>query len=196
MPSSRQLIQFYQATRFTIPNNSNVNPEDVELLNNPKYLSLMKKPLWQTNEISARRLEEGSFCQRRFDGKSGYCLLAYQCLHAIKEFRVHGITIDVCTYRRKIPVICCPLDTKDIELTGKRLSLRSKQIIPIKCYLIFPFSECEEYNENFKSVKDKNPTEFSGKKCVASIPLIVGGELTNSGEYPHMVSLFLSTLII
>lgn len=159
-------IQLYQTTRFTVPN----NPND-DLL---KMSFIKGKPVNKANEmISLKRLEEGSFCKRRFDGKSGYCILAYQCLHAIKEFRVHGIPIDICTHRRKIPVICCALDTKEMESTGKRLSSR----------------KCDEYNEHFKSVTNKNPDEFSGKKCVASMPLIVGGEPTTSGEYPHMAAL-------
>lgn len=41
-----------------------------------------------------QRKEEGSFCRRSFDGRSGYCILAYQCLHVIREYRVHGTKID------------------------------------------------------------------------------------------------------
>lgn len=70
------------------------------------------------------RREEGAFCRRSFDGRSGYCILAYQCLHVIREYRVHGTKIDICTYRRNIPVICCPLADKHID--DQRISAQSK----------------------------------------------------------------------
>lgn len=70
------------------------------------------------------RREEGSFCRRSFDGRSGYCILAYQCLHVIREYRVHGTKIDICTYRKNIPVICCPLADKHID--DQRISAQSK----------------------------------------------------------------------
>lgn len=166
-PLDYPLFQSYQTTRLTYSNNSNVNSAQLELykisLNNGR----------KTNEISSERLEVGSLCRRKFDGKSGYCLLAYQCLHTVKEFREHGVKIDVCSYLKRVAVICCPLDKKQLEPKEKRLSLR----------------KCEEYNEQFKNVIDKDPKEFSGKKCVASVPLIVGGELTQTGEYPHMAAL-------
>lgn len=71
-----------------------------------------------------QRKEEGSFCRRSFDGRSGYCILAYQCLHVIREYRVHGTKIDICTYRKNIPVICCPLADKHID--DQRISAQSK----------------------------------------------------------------------
>lgn len=71
-----------------------------------------------------QRKEEGEFCRRSFDGRSGYCILAYQCLHVIREYRLQGIAIDICTYRKNIPVICCPLADKHIE--EQRISAQSK----------------------------------------------------------------------
>lgn len=47
--------------------------------------------------------------------------------------------------------------------------------------------ECQEYHEAVRGIKLGLPRNFSGKMCVASIPLIVGGEITQRDEYPHMV---------
>ncbi|XP_075146071.1 snake isoform X2 [Haematobia irritans] len=118
-----------------------------------------------------QRQEEGSFCRRSFDGRSGYCILAYQCLHVIREYRVHGTKIDICTYRRNIPVICCPLADKHID--DQRISAQ----------------KCQDYHEAVRGIKLGMPRSLSGKMCVASVPLIVGGEITRSEEYPHMAAL-------
>ncbi|XP_037819911.1 serine protease snake [Lucilia sericata] len=118
-----------------------------------------------------QRKEEGAFCRRSFDGRSGYCILAYQCLHVIREYRVHGTKIDICTYRKNIPVICCPLADKHID--DQRISAQ----------------KCQEYHEAVRGIKLGLPRHLSGKMCVASIPLIVGGEITQREEYPHMAAL-------
>ncbi|XP_053947022.1 serine protease snake [Anastrepha ludens] len=115
--------------------------------------------------------QEGSFCRRSFDGRSGYCILAYQCLHAIKDHRKHGTKIDICTYERNLPVICCPLAGKHVE----------PQSISAK--------KCQQYNDVLQGVKFNVPREFSGKTCVPSLPMIVGGRVVNEGEYPHMAAL-------
>lgn len=72
----------------------------------------------------AQTLPEGAFCRRSFDGRSGYCILAYQCLHVIREYRVHGTRIDICTHRNNVPVICCPLADKHVQ--AQRISATSK----------------------------------------------------------------------
>lgn len=137
-----------------------------------------------------QRKEEGSFCRRSFDGRSGYCILAYQCLHVIREYRIHGTKIDTCTYRKNIPVICCPLADKHID--DQRISAQSKWfnklVTEYKICNIFFLTECQEYHEAVRGIKLGLPRPFSGKMCVPSIPLIVGGEITQSEKYPHMVN--------
>ncbi|XP_037943720.1 serine protease snake-like [Teleopsis dalmanni] len=123
------------------------------------------------NENAPLRREEGSFCRRQFDGRGGYCILAYQCLHVIREYRMHNIKIDVCTYRKSIPVICCPLSDKHVD--HERISAK----------------KCQEYHEVIRNVKIGQLRNFSGRTCVPSVPMIVGGHLTSTVEYPHMAAL-------
>ncbi|XP_034663904.1 serine protease snake isoform X1 [Drosophila subobscura] len=117
-------------------------------------------------------LHEGAFCRRSFDGRSGYCILAYQCLHVIREYRVHGTRIDICTHRSNVPVICCPLADKHV--LAQRISA----------------TKCQEYNPATRRLQlaDAGRT-FSGKQCVSSVPLIVGGTPTRHGLFPHMAAL-------
>ncbi|XP_055851412.1 serine protease snake-like isoform X2 [Episyrphus balteatus] len=177
-----QLAQYYQTTKFTIPKwtgkeNSN---KPIELsfqgLNNKLIQTTFKGTyLTTTDSIESKTTkEEGSFCRRSFDNESGYCLMAYQCLHVIREYRLHGTKIDICTYRKNIPIICCPLAAKDVE------DPRSRRLSALKC---------EEYHEKAKGTKFGMIRKFSGKFCEQSIPMIVGGEATQSGEYPHMAAL-------
>lgn len=92
--------------------------DDIELENDiiPTTVLLSKQNKYQ-------HMEEGQFCRRKFDGRSGYCILAYQCLHVIREYRFHGVKIDICTYRKNIPVVCCPLAGKHTE--DQRISIQS-----------------------------------------------------------------------
>ena len=171
----------------TFPNNLQTNPTALDLtlippnpvpMLNPNPLANsegMQISLASQNEKNPlglpERQYEGSFCRRSFDGRSGYCIVAYQCLHVIKEFRVHGTKIDVCTYRKNIPVICCTLADKHID--DQRLSAK----------------KCQEYQEAVRGIKLEDARNFSGKLCMSSMPMIVGGEIANQGEYSHMVNI-------
>ncbi|XP_055904363.1 serine protease snake [Eupeodes corollae] len=154
-----QLAQYYQTTKFTIP----------KWTNDGTYATITSDKI-----VTKASKEEGAFCRRSFDNESGYCLVAYQCLHVIREYRLHGTKIDICTYRKNIPIICCPLAAKDIEDPNtRRISAR----------------KCEEYHESAKGTKFGIIRQFSGKFCEQSIPMIVGGKVTQNGEYPHMAAL-------
>lgn len=81
-----------------------------------------------------------------------------------------------------------------------RISSQSKlnEYTLIQIFMIdFTISECEEYSQLTEhklafSPLIVNPTvvELSVSKCDYSTPLIVGGEKTRPGEFPHMVNPF------
>lgn len=58
-------------------------------------------------------------------------------------------------------------------------------------YNLFYQIECVEYHSTVDEVHFDVPRLYSGKKCVPSVPLIVGGKLTRRNEYPEMVLLLL-----
>ncbi|XP_061394423.1 LOW QUALITY PROTEIN: serine protease snake [Musca vetustissima] len=116
------------------------------------------------------RREEGAFCKRSFDGRSGYAFWHISvCMSS--ENIVYMAQIDVCTYRRNIPVICCPLADKHID--DQRISAQ----------------KCQEYHDEVRGIRLGLPRVLSGKMCVSSVPLIVGGQVTRSEDYPHMAAL-------
>lgn len=162
-----QLGQYYQTTKYTIPQWSGTYMTD--LLESQSTSSSSA-----TTKTTSMSKEEGSFCRRSFDNEGGYCLLAYQCLHAIREYRLYGTKIDICKYRKNIPIICCPLALKDLQDPKKKRISAQK---------------CEEYHANVKGTRFGQMRQFSGKFCEQSIPMIVGGEPTQNGEYPHMAAL-------
>ncbi|XP_067618713.1 serine protease snake isoform X2 [Eurosta solidaginis] len=211
--SSPQLFQYYETTKYTISrpwrgktNNFDIQPEplngfnertkspNTDVTNNvangydttsdidqslsitqtnpfPNIDNFQMGDITENQIHATTELEEGSFCRRSFDGRSGYCILSYQCLHVMRDFREHGVKIDICTYRRNIPVICCPLAEKHVE----------PQSISAK--------KCQQYNSDIKGVKFDIPQKFSGKTCIPSLPMIVGGQIVNEEEYPHMAAL-------
>ncbi|KAH8340519.1 hypothetical protein KR059_000426, partial [Drosophila kikkawai] len=173
-------ITNYQTTKYSIPelwmepeqtpsDGEDVQDHDLELAE-----SSFKFDDDSTEERTPASAEyrEGAFCRRSFDGRSGYCILAYQCLHVIREYRVHGTRIDICTHRNNVPVVCCPLADKHV--LAQRISA----------------TKCQEYNAATRRLQlaDTGRT-FSGKQCVPSVPLIVGGVPTRHGLFPHMAAL-------
>ncbi|XP_017468720.1 PREDICTED: serine protease snake isoform X1 [Rhagoletis zephyria] len=156
-------------TALTAPNNQFFQLQPNSHVNNTDVYNIMDKR--KNEKVTPTKRPEGSFCRRSFDGRAGYCILAHQCLHVIKEYREHGTKIDLCTHRQNVPVICCPLAEKQLETQ----SISAKK--------------CQQYNDIIEGVKFDIHRTFSGKTCVPSLPLIVGGQVTNEGEYPHMAAL-------
>lgn len=107
--SKRGLYQYYKSVNY-FHDYTQSNDQTQLFANNKRNNNFI------TFRDDEKFLNEGSFCKRSIDGRSGYCILAYKCLHIVREFRKHGTKIDVCTYSNKIPVICCPLEEKDISL--------------------------------------------------------------------------------
>ncbi|XP_055381466.1 serine protease snake [Condylostylus longicornis] len=119
----------------------------------------------------------GSACQRRVDNKNGFCLFAHQCLHIVREFRVHGIQLDICSYQGSVPIICCPRENKFINENNNETQRISAK-------------KCAEYNNfGMELLKPSERANHLIKKCEFSVPLIVGGEETLLGEYPHMAAI-------
>ncbi|ALC47459.1 snk [Drosophila busckii] len=175
-PQTFELIN-YQTTKYTLtelwPQTAAAGAAREESEQNGDLAeSFLKFDDVDDKERSAQSLQEGSFCRRSFDGRSGYCILAYQCLHVIREYRVHGTRIDICTHRNNVPVICCPLADKHVQ---------TQRISAIKC---------KEYHSEVKGLPLGDAARrFSGKQCVPSVPLIVGGQPTRHALYPHMTAL-------
>ncbi|XP_017867786.1 PREDICTED: serine protease snake isoform X2 [Drosophila arizonae] len=167
----------YQTTKYTLPELWPQEPSATGAAEREQQDELSESSLKFDNDEElrpgpARTLQEGAFCRRSFDGRSGYCIVAYQCLHIIREYRVHGTPIDICTHRNNVPVICCPLAEKHVQ--SQRISA----------------TKCQEYNSATKGLRLGDTGRiFSGKQCVPSVPLIVGGTPTLHALFPHMTAL-------
>ncbi|XP_064552795.1 serine protease snake isoform X1 [Drosophila montana] len=169
----------YQTTKYTYPEHwpqeaaaSDAAASKREKQTEPSDSSFKFDNDDELQSGETKSLQEGAFCRRSFDGRSGYCILAYQCLHVIREYRLHGTRVDVCTHRNNVPVICCPLADKHVE--AQRISA----------------TKCQEYNSATRDLRLSDTGRgFSGKQCVSSVPLIVGGTPTLHALFPHMTAL-------
>lgn len=72
-------------------------------------------------------LTENDQCSSEFTGDNGVCVEGNKC----KEFKTHRDNLKICSFRGKIPLVCCPtIDGRDLVKSGdisvKRISARSK----------------------------------------------------------------------
>lgn len=72
-------------------------------------------------------LIENDQCSSKFTGDNGVCVEANKC----KEFKTQRNNLKICSFRGKIPLVCCPAtDVSDLVKSGdfsvKRISARSK----------------------------------------------------------------------
>ena len=77
-------------------------------------------------------LIENDQCSSEFTGDNGVCVEASNC----EEFKTHRNKLKICSFRDKIPLVCCPaVDAWDLgksgEISRNRISARSKIIVDI-----------------------------------------------------------------
>ncbi|CRL05174.1 CLUMA_CG018012, isoform A [Clunio marinus] len=135
---------------------------------------------------------EGDSCVRKYDNSPGICRSVRRCPKVREDYN-YGVPLTICSYLNGEPTVCCPLT--DVASGGSVWSSRpnsnslndNRRISEIKC---------EEYAEltkekvyiNGLSLLTQNQV-LSLTKCDTTVPLIVGGEKTKKGEYPHMAAI-------
>nr|CAA28197.1 unnamed protein product [Drosophila melanogaster]prf//1211336A snake gene [Drosophila melanogaster] len=166
----------YQTTKYTIPEvwkeqpvqaiGEDVDDQDTE--DEESYLKFGDDAEVRTSVSEG--LHEGRFCRRTFDGRSGYA--SWPISGSTSSESIGCMAIDICTHRNNVPVICCPLADKHV--LAQRISA----------------TKCQEYNAAARRLHLTDTVRtFSGKQCVPSVPLIVGGTPTRHGLFPHMAAL-------
>lgn len=151
----------------------------------------------------------GDSCQVARTGGSGICQFLEECPVAIKDISEHILFPAKCGYADGKEIICCAISPGQRSTTTtqapkfpNRISAKSINVFHLKCYFIlfqhffvFFFLECLEYkNAAYEQVSisvgfNERPIVHKVLRCpISTVPLIVGGELAHSKEFPHMVS--------
>ncbi|CAO1431447.1 unnamed protein product [Diamesa serratosioi] len=125
---------------------------------------------------------EGDACNRNHDGSSGICRKVEDCPKVREEYNA-GISLTICAYINRKPIVCCPTSGENVvqpQKTGEKISLQ----------------KCVEYAKHVKKEFTINPLILNAQshtvsvsQCDYSTALIVGGQKTKLGEYPHMAAI-------
>ncbi|KAG8232281.1 hypothetical protein J437_LFUL011221 [Ladona fulva] len=129
------------------------------------------------------------------NGRSGMCRRFPDCQSARDDYQ-KGIRPKICSFDLNIPIVCClrgsqnpttrsprPPPTTPASTSSSRKSLSERK--------------CEEYSKMVTEqitalplVLDPRPVSFSVENCpLSGVELIVGGEQTKPGEFPHMAAI-------
>lgn len=166
---------------------------------NNKYIYLLFLVFTSRNGLAQKRV--GDSCIETYSNTVGKCEVAKDCRSAKEDFHSNGIRPTFCRVDFDNPLVCCRdganiLQTPTFNIKqparpsnnvgGKRLSER----------------KCDEYSKGVTQTVDFLPLlpdpdtmSISAPKCnYAKVELIVGGETTETGEFPHMAAIgFLSS---
>lgn len=154
----------------------------------------------------------GDSCSISSTNTLGECTAAYECPQAF----LNNERPDLCSYSGRNAIICCPRDNnqnnrdppgdngdrdqREGSLRTSQMSKLFNKLINLKfhCAISFlnSFTECQEYSQlavkKFSVsplVLDPETFDFEVPNCDFSTPLIVDGEKTKAGEFPHMAAL-------
>ncbi|XP_045466027.1 clotting factor G beta subunit-like [Harmonia axyridis] len=158
-------------------------------------------------------LEEGEECTLRSTGQQGICKTILSCKAALDEIK-HQKFPQTCGFAGSVPRVCCaeggpPRDittttTTERTTTTRKVTLPTRGVTkkPSNVSLVNPykvneagyktFEKCVEYSKLVVTYK-KPPILIIDKQEIKEntcgfrvVPLIVGGELANRREFPHM----------
>ncbi|CAF4942755.1 unnamed protein product [Pieris macdunnoughi] len=142
----------------------------------------------------------GQQCTVKHTNTIGRCLPSNQCPSARDDLRNNGINPTICSYTFDAVVVCCRDGSSILNTSGARQTNRrpvSSSTRTIKTKLRLSERKCQEYSRGVTQmvdfiplVPDPDTLHISAAKCdYNKVDLIVGGETTSPGEFPHMAAL-------
>jgi secreted trypsin-like serine protease len=113
-------------------------------------------------------------------GSPGVCKLMSHCKYAVKQLHKYSYYPQICGVQRREPIVCCPNKNK-IRQVRKPGEMSKKK--------------CKEYSEYVNEIIRPpillpNVRKIKRNECGHKVsPLIVGGEMANIREFPHMTAI-------
>ncbi|KAL7021811.1 hypothetical protein ACKWTF_012037 [Chironomus riparius] len=120
-------------------------------------------------------LKVGDKCVREYDNADGVCITKSECLQAHKEYKKKKIPETYCNFIDGQLILCCPQ-------TVERISAQ-------KCKEYSEYSKKKIYVWGLLLSQESDATAISITNCDESTPLIRGGNVTKTGEFPHMAAI-------
>ncbi|CAK1553226.1 unnamed protein product [Leptosia nina] len=142
----------------------------------------------------------GDLCTVKHTNVLGVCTPGNRCVSAREDLKNNGINPTVCSNTFDGIVVCCR-DGSSILNTSTRAKLPDRRPVwsntPNKNKMRLSDRKCEEYSRGviqtvdfIPLVPDPDPLHISAAKCdYNKVDLIVGGETTSPGEFPHMAAI-------
>lgn len=167
------------------------------------FLTMLTSLLFSS---AVAQLSAGDRCTTP-SNEAGVCRPFKQCPKANEQLS-QGIRPKICGFDLNVPIICCatPTVTRPTRPTSNRNPSQGQSSKPTRPSsngggqrpgTRISMKKCEEYSamvtEHIQAlplVLDPDPVSFDVENCPQSgLQLIVGGERTQPGEYPHMVAI-------
>uniref|UniRef100_A0A8W7NTC6 Peptidase S1 domain-containing protein n=1 Tax=Anopheles atroparvus TaxID=41427 RepID=A0A8W7NTC6_ANOAO len=129
-------------------------------------------------------LQEGESCTHQ--GEQGVCIAYSKC--------VRGARITVCSYSALEAIVCCPqsqqIGTNNVGLATPFGSTNRDQGTRKSVQMCNEYKQLTTDSVAISSLT-LNPTlvKFEIPKCEMTVKLIVGGNVTRPGEFPHMAAI-------
>jgi V8-like Glu-specific endopeptidase len=138
----------------------------------------------------------GDSCVKKTDNKPGVCEFIEDCPSAKTDFR-RGIRPQICSFMNRKSIVCCVKETATEAPRRTPSTKTTKQRIPIDGRRI-SVKKCEDYRKLvvkefsvgslLPSVSNSKKREVNQCKFLGT-SLVVGGETTKTGEFPHMAAI-------
>ncbi|XP_055384408.1 uncharacterized protein LOC129614047 [Condylostylus longicornis] len=125
-------------------------------------------------------------CTLKNTGLPGVCKTLRQCATVFQDIKSGRRDFTICEMNNGVLLVCCPQST--YTTTTQTPTDKLKNISMIKCreYAAAVFQKTYSIPLTAGSQPRERPTDTCGVK---TIPLIVGGQLASSREFPHMALL-------
>jgi secreted trypsin-like serine protease len=134
----------------------------------------------------------GDSCARKNDNQPGICSFLDDCPSAKAEFN-RGIRPQICSFASRRSIICCKKEnaqnpTPQTQWTQKQPSKNAGQRVSVQKCEVYKNLATKKFNVASLSLTSQNK-EVQTTDCEVSTSLIVGGEKTKTGEFPHMAAI-------
>ncbi|KAF2901355.1 hypothetical protein ILUMI_04830 [Ignelater luminosus] len=149
----------------------------------------------------------GQVCTIKKANVKGECKLVQDCPAAIKALSLHLYNLQICGFQGPLAIVCCEPSNNPPFITSSTTTIKPITTPRMQPSTVTPIvrvapddttlalilrvgdksrAKCLEYKQYVYSYPVLGGTPVDECKAKSGLPLIIGGELARSKEFPHM----------